>query len=793
MRWVNKVRTRFVHVVQTHRLLVVILLAFILLASLYSVATPIFEAGDEIWHYPFVQHLATGHSLPIQTPGAKTLWMQEGGQPPLYYALSALATFWIDTRDLSERLWYNPHTQNIGVPLAYGNKNLIIHTSAEDFPWHNTALAVHLIRLLSILLSTGTIALTYVLVLEIEPERKLLAAAAAAIVAFNPMFIFISASVNNDNLATLLATLALVLLVRLITRGPTLQRFAVLGVVLGLAALSKVSDAGLMGLAGLVFAYLWWRGQPQSPSRSLLVPKGSSEFLRVPPSSSEPSSPTTSISAYRRTILRGSLLCAALVMAIAGWWYARNWMLYGDPTGFNVWVAIAGSRPAPLTLLGLLGEFQGFRISFWGNFGGVNLIAPDWAYTILDALSVLALIGLVVGLLRRTLPRLLAIPVLWTIILLAGLVRWTLLTVASQGRLIFPAIGAIAVLMVYGLERAGSWKSNTRNWRGKDANPEFGFRRPLLFPAILATFLLAFAVAAPFAIIAPAYALPVRWPADTQVPNPVHITFGDQAELVGYALPQRAVKPGAELPLTVYWRTPSPIAEDLSVYIRLYDTTGKVVGRWDAYPGNGLYPTRFWQPGELIVDSYRIPLAPDAQGPGVGRIEVGLFHYAMPQENLVARDPSGKTITPTIARFKIVWPEPTPLQNIQPAIFGDQLALIGYQHADNAAPGSSLPVKIYWRALASMTQDYTVFVHLVDTSGKTVAQKDDQPGRGTFPTSFWDVGEAIADEYVLTIPADIAPGVYRIEAGVYRAADNKRLALRTGGDALSLGQVHIGP
>ena len=168
--------------IRAHPLLAIILFAFILLAAIYSVATPIFEAGDEIWHFPFVQHLATGHSLPVQDPAVKTLWEQEGGQPPLYYALGALATFWIDTGDLPDRLWMNPEAK-IGIPLAYGNKNLIVHTSAEDFPWHNTALAVHLLRFISILLSAGTVALTYFLALEIKAGDKTLAALAAAVAA----------------------------------------------------------------------------------------------------------------------------------------------------------------------------------------------------------------------------------------------------------------------------------------------------------------------------------------------------------------------------------------------------------------------------------------------------------------------------------------------------------------------------------------------------------------------------------------------------------------------------------
>jgi len=43
-----------------------ILLASFLLFNLYNALTPLFEASDELWHYPLVQYLATGHGLPIQ-------------------------------------------------------------------------------------------------------------------------------------------------------------------------------------------------------------------------------------------------------------------------------------------------------------------------------------------------------------------------------------------------------------------------------------------------------------------------------------------------------------------------------------------------------------------------------------------------------------------------------------------------------------------------------------------------------------------------------------------------------
>jgi hypothetical protein len=786
---------------EPHLWLIILVAAFIGLATIYSISTPIFEAGDEIWHYPFVQHLATGNGLPIQDLNIKTLWAQEGGQPPLYYAVSALATFWIDTRDLPDRLWLNPEAK-IGIPLVWGNKNMIVHTSAENFPWRNTALAVHLIRLLSILFSAGTVALTYFTAFEIKKDRTL-ATVAAALVAFNPMFIFISASVNNDSLAVLFATLALWLLTRLITLKATLRRFAVLGIVLGLGTLSKVSDVGLLVVAAFVFAYLCRKEAANARVDPTLRGFG-----------------TLARSNGLRRLVAGSLLSAALVVIIAGWWYLRNWQLYGDPLAFNVWVAIAGGRPAPATWMTLLDEFQSFRISFWGNFGGVNIIAPDWVYATLEVLTVAAGLGLIVGLAHRMLPRLLLLHAIWLALIVVTLIRWTFLTLASQGRLIFPAISAVCILLAYGLSQ---WKlpasrpanhalvssvrqspisrsaaETPRTLRGNLQSPFSNLHSPisnlqslisnLPFASIfMVVFLFAFSLLAPFTLIAPTYALPARWPDDTNVPNFTHIVYEDRAELVGFALPQKAVAPGLELPLTLYWRALESIDEDFSVYINLFDAEGNIVGRWRAFPGGGTYPTRLWQPGEVIVDSYRVPVVPEASGPGVGWIEVGLFRR-LPLESLAARNPQGRIVTPNIARYKITGASDVEIQNPVRFEFANQIALVGYS-VENAA--GHLNVRLYWRARQVMDADYTVFVHLVDRRGRTVTQKDNQPQHDTYPTSFWDVGEIIADDYQLDVPSNVPTGDYQLIVGIYRSGDNTRLSVEGGSDSIVLATVPI--
>jgi 4-amino-4-deoxy-L-arabinose transferase-like glycosyltransferase len=789
----------------SNRALAALVAGFVILGTTYSIVTPLFEAGDEIWHYPYVQFLASGHGLPVQDPARRELWQQEGGQPPMYYVLAAAATFWIDTGDLPERLWRNPYAK-IGIPLAFGNKNLIVHTSAENFPWQNTTLAVHLIRLLSVLLSAGTVVLTYLLAKEIylrpalppeggsasfssslaNEEQRRVALFASALVAFNPMFLFISASVNNDSLAIVLASLALLLVVQLVTRGMDKRRSLLLGIVCGLGALTKVSDLALLPLALLVVLWQGWRISQR---------KGESRRVR----------------AIVSTLTVPALSIAVPTLLLAGWWYVRNYLLYGDALAFNVWLKIAGGRSTPATLLGLVSEFQGFRISFWGNFGGVNLIAPDWVYVLLDVISLMAPVGLAVGAWRRKLPKLLWIPGVWLIVVFAGLVRWTLMTYASQGRLIFPAISAVAILMASGLSNLWPGGSRSRRLVGH----ELGIQTSNLAISI---FLLAFATAAPFLIIAPAYTLPPILPVDARAPNPVNITYtanDARPELVGYEI-GRSVRAGEELPLTLYWRAATGVDRDLYVYIHLYDAAGESIGQWEAFPGNGLYPTRLWRPDEMIVDSYRIPVASQAVGPQVGRVEAGLTPVGSTVP-LPAFNPSGESIVPTIARFKIAAP---PTNNPpRPTLFefGRQFEAVNIHFGgarggrvfeiDPGNPsdtpmfgGDILRVALTLRASTLPDGDYTVFVHLVDSKGVIVEQLDMPPGGAGYPTSFWDSGEEVDNQYDLTLRDDIPPGNYQVEVGLYRSGGGARLPvtgsaigdLRTASDHLLLSPLPIG-
>src|SRR5262245_1023885 len=78
-----------------------ILAVFIILALIYAWATPPLEASDELWHFGLVNHIADTGELPVQVPGVRTAWEQEGSQPPLYYLIAAVLVKPIDRGDFA--------------------------------------------------------------------------------------------------------------------------------------------------------------------------------------------------------------------------------------------------------------------------------------------------------------------------------------------------------------------------------------------------------------------------------------------------------------------------------------------------------------------------------------------------------------------------------------------------------------------------------------------------------------------------------------------------------------------
>ena len=100
--------------------------------------------------------------------------------------------------------------------------------------------------------------------------------------------------------------------------------------------------------------------------------------------------------------------------------------------------------------------------------------------------------------------------------------------------------------------------------------------------------------------------------------------------------------------------------------------------------------------------------------------------------------------------------------NSADAVFGEQIRLVGWSQTEVEG---QLLVDLYWKAEAEMERSYTAFVHVLNESGVLVAQLDRLPGG--YPTSDWQPGEIIHDQYAIPIPEPFPSGTYTLETGFY--------------------------
>ena len=123
---------------------------------------------------------------------------------------------------------------------------------------------------------------------------------------------------------------------------------------------------------------------------------------------------------------------------------------------------------------------------------------------------------------------------------------------------------------------------------------------------------------------------------------------------------------------------------------------------------------------------------------------------------------------------------PTAAVSAVRAELGNQFAILGVSaEPTQLMPGETADVTVVWQALAPMRDDYSVFVHLVNEEGITIAQTDTMPGGGLRPTSEWSAGETRAERYAVTIPpAAYTPDRGRWAVGLYDHKTGERLPVR---------------
>jgi 4-amino-4-deoxy-L-arabinose transferase-like glycosyltransferase len=727
-----------------------LLLLFVILGLAYSVINPLHEATDELRHYRFVRYIVANRALPAQ--GAEPCRSQSH-HPPLFYVAGALLTGWIDTgRDVCATPESNPFWAYRYADVGVDNKNMYFHGPEEAFPWHGEALAAHLLRALNVFIGAGTVWLTWLTGRAIWPERRALAAGGAAFVAFNPMFLYLAGAINNDIIAALSGAAVLYACTRLLRDpGGLSPRWGlILGALYGLALLSKFNMAAIaLLIAAAVTVVAWQRRQWR-------------QWLQV------------------------GLLAVAVAALLAGWWFVRNQLLYGEPTGFRMVAELWGARdPAESLPLALL-ELPLAWTTLWGRFGFGQIPLPEGFYTALQVVTGAGLLGLLLALLRRQRDRterwLLALLVLDVLLFFAVLFNYMLVSPAgAMGRFFFPGLPALGLLVFYGLSR---WLALAA--RGEGALPALA----LLANAAL----LLLALVALCSYLAPAYAAPPPFAADLDMPNPSGARFDQLATLRGYRLSDTSVRAGESLDIELYWEVHHQPPGNFVLFVHLIDETGALVAQRDTHPGTGNFPTSFWRPGDRFVDSVRLHLSETTYTPATATLSIGL---TAPDFRLAISGPGGEPLGDALPLGAVellpathLFPGAAELPNPLDQNFENRLRLVGYAYGQRLlAPGDPLPVTLYWQPLEP-DGAYHVQLALLDEAGAVRAVTTDR----------LDISAAQRQEsaHLLQLDAALGPGAYRVHLTLLDIVSGDRHNIVAGDghlldDELFLAPVRVQP
>ncbi|HWP30139.1 MAG TPA: glycosyltransferase family 39 protein [Fimbriimonadales bacterium] len=280
-------------------------------------------APDERQHVNYIRTLAHVRRFPVfgEGEGYETY---ESHQPPLYYLLCAPLSAIVGTENLALEMWT--------------------------------------LRSVNVVLGLFVVALMFKVVKGFTNDEGV-ALFCAGFVALLPMFLALSAAVNNDILLYLIGLWSFAIIVEAWNKGWNTKRASWLGLSLGLGLLTKTS------------ALVYW------------IPVLASMILWK---------------SYRAQ-LRYIILTFALALLIASPWLIRNYLLYGDPLAIRIFQEAFHTYPASKAIAdsGFWGywlEWVALRAlwSFWGVFSYFEINMEMWVYWLLSIPAALGILGFLV-------------------------------------------------------------------------------------------------------------------------------------------------------------------------------------------------------------------------------------------------------------------------------------------------------------------------------------------------------------------------------------------------------------
>lgn len=417
----------------TYTLLGLILVLYLIVATLYALKTPPWQTPDEPAHYNYVIQVASDGCCPRIEPQD---W--DAG-----YLEELKAAQFPPDADLSD-IAYEDHQP----PLYY-----LLASTVKPVCTQGCLFAL---RMISVALGAGTVIAAFVFVARLLPGQPAIGLAAAAFVAFLPQHVAMLASANNDSLAGLVMGIVLVVAITYIG-NPVGEAD---GDPLAYDESSRPHAAALGGLAAAAF---WTKLTLYLP---VVLVAAAAIMLRwrlerMP----------------RRWLMEQIAWAGGLALVVGAIWWGRNVVVYGWPDWFGLRAhdaVVSGQlRTADhLAAVGLVNYLRQFLTvtyhSYWGQFGWMGVPMPPRFYLGIGVFSVWNVTGVGLAIAYRDHLRLTAIQQAGVGVGLAAIIgtilnylSYNLTFVQFQGRYLFTALIPFGLLASLG---GWGWATLLRRW-----------------------------------------------------------------------------------------------------------------------------------------------------------------------------------------------------------------------------------------------------------------------------------------------------------------------------------------
>lgn len=408
------------------RVFILVCVTYLVLASAYAILVPPWESPDEPAHYLYAMQLAERARPPLQpTVQQKDYFCRDDAFISSNYEWYQPAVGYLPAALIYKTLaLLAPHSLPHTIPPLnpqfcvdpFTHHNLFIHPNLKVFEIWKTEWGLLIIRLFLSLFGLVVIYATYQVGNACD-RKNWLGIGAASWVAFLPQFTFINASVRSDTLTNTIAALVLLLAVLMQLPHAHTNRLALaIGFLLGVGLLCKYTFVYILPV-GLLAVILTSPRAPHLWIKPLIL-------MGLP------------------TLTLVAIYYLAFAEARTALIYTFNSALRLDPNTLNWKYLTKVLQPLFIEI-------------FFARFGWANVTVPGilshgafaiWGIGIVSALGHLWWLRRTIDPHTQKIILLLSVSILFAI---TGVIRFNLSTFQPQGRLLFPALVAWAVVSIW--------------------------------------------------------------------------------------------------------------------------------------------------------------------------------------------------------------------------------------------------------------------------------------------------------------------------------------------------------